>query len=333
MKNILITGGAGFIGSNFINFITQRKTYNNIFNIDKLTYAGNLNNISKLIQEKEIIFYEEDICNTNFVSKIISDNNISLVVNFAAESHVDRSIKNPSDFVDSNINGTFSLLEASMDVWKKNLNKNRFHHISTDEVYGELGLHDESFHEDTPYAPRSPYAASKAASDHLVRAYYYTYGLPISISNCSNNFGPFQNKEKLIPLVITNIRDWLYVDDHCEGVLSIINSDLAGETYNIGGYNEKENLFLVKLICDLIDTKFENNNFLKEKYHESPISNSLKSEELIKFVDDRLGHDKRYAINASKIERKLKFKPKTSFETGILKTVEWYVNNEYWWRH
>ena len=346
MKNVLITGGAGFIGSQFIKYIINNSIYQNIFVIDKLTYAGNLENIQIHINKNEINFIKGDICNINLVTDILLDNNIDIIINFAAESHVDRSIASPIEFINTNINGTFSLLESAIRVWKKNFSSKRFHHISTDEVYGELKDSENAFTEETSYAPRSPYAASKASSDHLVKSYFATYGLPVTISNCSNNYGPNQNKEKLIPLVITNIlqgldipvygdgkniRDWLYVEDHCIGIQTIIDKGLIGETYNIGGYNEISNIELVKLISTLIDEKFENNQSIKKKYPNNPTNNGKKSLELIKFVTDRLGHDKRYAINAEKIEKNLGFFTRTSFEEGIKSTIDWYMNNVKWW--
>ncbi|MFA6193637.1 MAG: dTDP-glucose 4,6-dehydratase [Parcubacteria group bacterium] len=315
---LLVTGGAGFIGSNFVRYIFEKYPEDEIVNLDLLTYAGNLENLKDIESSKNYKFVKGDIANKELVDKLVKD--CDVIVNFAAESHVDRSILDSSDFIRTNIVGTHNLLEAA-----KNNGLKRFHHISTDEVFGHLGLNDPAFNEKTPYAPRSPYSASKAASDHLVRAYFHTFGLPITISNCSNNFGPFHFPEKLIPLAITNIiegkkipvygdglqvRDWLFVSDHCEAIDLILRKGKIGETYCVGGNSEKTNMEIVKKILELLN----------------------QGEEMIEYVNDRPGHDRRYAIDFSKISSELGWQPRTSFEDGMKKTVEWYKANEDWWR-
>jgi dTDP-glucose 4,6-dehydratase len=323
-KNILVSGGSGFIGSNFILYLFKCEYSGNVINVDKLTYAGNPENLKSIERQENYYFYQADICDYEAVEKIFLKHDIDCVVHFAAESHVDRSIHGPKDFIYTNILGTFNLLEICRN--KENVH---FHHISTDEVYGSLG--DKGyFYEDTPYDPRSPYSASKASSDHLVSAYFHTYNLPVTISNCSNNYGPFQFPEKLIPLMILNlkenkplpvygdgknIRDWLYVEDHCSGILKIIEQGKVGETYNIGGENEWENLVLVKKICAIMDEKYPS---------------ETKHEELITFVKDRPGHDRRYAINCDKIKRELGWRQSVDFETGLRKTIDWYLENGKW---
>jgi len=335
---LLITGGAGFIGSNFIHYILKKYPDYEVVNLDALTYAGNLENLKDNEGNPNYKFVKGDICNKDLVNDLVKD--ADLIVHFAAESHVDRSILDAENFVRTNVLGTYNLLEAAKSAGWRNGNK-RFHHISTDEVFGHLEPTDLPFNENTPYAPRSPYSASKAASDHLVRAYFTTYGLPISISNCSNNYGPYQFLEKLIPLSITNlienekvplygdgqqIRDWLYVEDHCEAIDLIIQKGKLGETYCVGGDSEKTNNQVALRIIELIKS--------------SKLSSSATSEEKrnfysswIKFVNDRPGHDKRYAIDFSKIKNELGWKPKVSFEEGLKKTIEWYKNNESWWKN
>ncbi len=318
-QKILVTGGAGFIGSNFIRYILKKYPEHEIVNLDLLTYAGNLENLKDIEGNKNYKFVKGDIADKKLVNNLVKD--CDAIVNFAAESHVDRSILDSSDFIRTNIVGTHNLLEAA-----KNNGLKRFHHISTDEVFGHLGPNDPAFNENTPYAPRSPYSASKAASDHLVRAYFHTFGLPITISNCSNNFGPFHFPEKLIPLVITNllegkkipvygdglqVRDWLFVSDHCEAIDLIISKGKIGETYCIGGNAEKTNIDIVKKIIELLK----------------------QGEEMIEYVKDRPGHDRRYAIDFSKIKSELGWQPRTSFEDGMKQTVEWYKANENWWRN
>lgn len=331
-KNILVTGGAGFIGSNFVHYWHKKYPDNKIVVLDSLTYAGNNENLKSVVGNPNIIFMQKDILDTTAVEIALKSHNIDCIVHFAAESHVDRSIHSPDIFLTTNILGTHSLLKAAKSVWLDQDEKlnHRFHHVSTDEVYGSLTPEDLPFSETNSYFPNSPYAASKASSDHLVRCYNHTYGLNTTISNCSNNYGPYQFPEKLIPLVILNcldgkplpiygdglqIRDWLYVDDHILGVDLIIHEGEVGHTYNIGGNNEISNLEIVNQLCQLMD-----------KYH----SAGAPHKQLITHVKDRAGHDKRYAINASKITKELRYHPKESFLTGIQKTVKWYIENEQW---
>ncbi len=331
MKNILVTGGCGFIGSVFVRYILEESGFTGrIINLDKLTYAGNPENLLNFeeLYKDRYIFVHEDICKKDALDKVFSNYNIDTVCHFAAESHVDRSIVSPEAFIETNINGTFNLLEAS----RKRLDKIKlFHHVSTDEVFGSLGA-EGYFTETTPYSPNSPYSASKAGSDHLVRAYSETYGLPVTVSNCSNNYGPYQFPEKLIPLMIinamedkplpiygdgANIRDWLYVADHCRAIWQIMNNGEKGETYNVGGKCEKRNLEVVETICSLMDEAF-------------PSKSGKSKKDLITFVKDRPGHDKRYAIDCTKIENSLGWHPVESFESGIKATIEWYLENQTW---
>jgi dTDP-glucose 4,6-dehydratase len=333
LTNILVTGGAGFIGSNFIRYIFENTEFaGKIVNMDCLTYAGNPDNLSDIESkfESERYFFENvNICDHEKVNKIIRKYDIDTVVHFAAESHVDRSILGPGEFIQTNIVGTQVLLDACRNSWE-NRDDTIFHHISTDEVYGSLG-EEGYFYENTPYDPRSPYSASKASSDHIVRAYSHTYGLPITISNCSNNYGPYQFPEKLIPVMILNIlekkplpvygdgkniRDWLYVDDHNSAVWSIINKGKNGETYNIGGENEWENIKLVETLCSIMDKKLPQENEIYQS--------------LITFVKDRPGHDRRYAINCDKIKNDLGWSQSYNFDQGLEKTVDWYLNNQKW---
>lgn len=332
---ILITGGAGFIGANFVMEWLAR-TDEPVINLDKLTYAGNLANLDSLKSDTRHLFVQGDIGDFDLLSRLLEQHQPRAVINFAAESHVDRSIHGPGEFVQTNVVGTFNLLEAVRAYWGKLSSEAqqafRFLHVSTDEVYGSLGKDDPAFSETTAYAPNSPYSASKAASDHLVRAYHHTYGLPVLTTNCSNNYGPCQFPEKLIPLVIhnaisgkalpiygdgSNVRDWLYVTDHCLGIMAVLDKGRLGETYNIGGNNEKTNLEVVKTICSMLD----------ELHPNSPVT---PHEKLITFVKDRPGHDARYAINAEKIHDELGWSPQESFETGIHKTVAWYLQNTAW---
>jgi dTDP-glucose 4,6-dehydratase len=338
MENtILVTGGAGFIGSNFILRWLERKGEDGaVVNLDKLTYAGNLQNLASVATHPQYEFVQGDIDNAELVRSILARRKPRAVVHFAAESHVDRSILGPDAFIRTNIDGTFALLEQ-VRAYFKDLGNNsadfRFLHVSTDEVYGSLAPNDPPFSETTQYAPNSPYAASKAASDHLVRAYHHTYGLPTLTTNCSNNYGRFQFPEKLIPLIILNalhgkplpvygdgqnVRDWLYVEDHCEAIATVLKRGQVGQTYNIGGWNEKKNLDIVKLVCDIVD--------------EMAVRGPSSRQDLITFVKDRPGHDRRYAMDARKIERELGWRPKETFETGIRKTVQWYLKNEEWVR-
>ena len=334
MNNLLVTGGSGFIGSNFIRYLLQESDFaGRIVNIDKLTYAGNPENLTDLEEEypARYIFQRVDICDMDATDLVFKEYSIDTICHFAAESHVDRSIAGPSDFIHTNIIGTFNLLECAR---KYRDNLNLFHHISTDEVFGSLGA-EGFFTEDTPYRPNSPYSASKASSDHIVRAYYKTYGIPVTISNCSNNYGPYQFPEKLIPLMILNalseislpvygdgknVRDWLYVKDHCSAIKLIMENGTRGKTYNVGGNNEMENIRIVELICDYID------EVEKPKTHGS-------RRELIKFVKDRPGHDRRYAIDSTKIQKELGWSPYESFETGLEKTIKWYLENSKWIDH
>lgn len=336
MKTVLITGGAGFIGSNFINFISKKYDFR-IVNLDLLTYAGNLDSLQSCEKNSHYTFIQGDICNAELVKELFVNYQPDTIIHFAAESHVDRSIDGPATFIQTNINGTFNLLENSKQYWTS-LNKTKkaqfqFLHVSTDEVYGSLGLNGY-FTEETPYAPNSPYSASKASSDHLVRAYFHTYGLPVLMTNCSNNYGPNQFPEKLIPLMLLNalegkplpvygtgqnIRDWLYVEDHCTAILAVLEKGKPGEKYNIGGHNEKTNLDIVYTLCDILDSK-------------KPRADGKSYREQITFVKDRPGHDMRYAIDASKIQRELGWVPAETFETGIVKTVDWYLNNLDWCR-
>lgn len=332
---ILVTGGAGFIGANFIlDWIGDEQTP--VVNFDKLTYAGNLNNLATLQGDARHIFVQGDICDRTLVSRVLSEYKPRAIVHFAAESHVDRSICGPGEFIQTNINGTFSMLEEARAYWHalQSAEKDafRFLHVSTDEVYGSLGPGDAPFSETTPYAPNSPYSASKAASDHLVRAYHHTYGLPTLTTNCSNNYGAYQFPEKLIPLIILNalggkplpiygdgqnIRDWLYVGDHCSAIREVLKRGRLGETYNVGGWNEKTNLDVVHTVCATLDE-------LRPEASGKPYAS------LITYVKDRPGHDRRYAIDARKIERELGWNPVETFETGIRKTVSWYLENAGW---
>jgi dTDP-glucose 4,6-dehydratase len=327
---LLVTGGAGFIGSNFV-LSTVAATGEAIVNLDKLTYAGNLRNLDALRGDGRHVFVRGDICDRPLVRRLLAEHRPRAIVHFAAESHVDRSISGPAPFVETNVVGTFCLLEEARDYWKEAGDGFRFLHVSTDEVYGSLGPEDPPFTEATPFAPNSPYAASKAAADHMVRAYHHTYGLPTLTTNCSNNYGPFQFPEKLIPLMLQqalagrplpvygdgrNVRDWLYVLDHCEAVRTVLERGRPGETYNIGGNSEKANIDLVRTLCGRLD--------------ELQPRKAGSYAELISFVKDRPGHDRRYAIDASKIRRELGWQPRETLESGLLKTLRWYLDNPSW---
>lgn len=330
----LVTGGAGFIGANFV-LRSRQMGLAQIINLDKLTYAGNPQTLESLNADPSHVLVQGDIGNSELVMQLLTQYQPDAIVNFAAESHVDRSILSPGDFIQTNVVGTLNLLEACRAYWQnlggEKRDRFRFLHISTDEVYGSLKPDDPAFREDTPYAPNSPYAASKASSDHLVRAYFHTYGLPVLTTNCSNNYGPYQFPEKLIPLMILNalqgkplpvygdgqqVRDWLYVTDHCDAIALVLQSGKLGETYNIGGLNEKTNLSVVQTICDILDELVPKPGFDRKS--------------LITYVKDRLGHDRRYAIDCGKIDRELGWKPQESFETGIRRTIQWYLDHPDW---
>lgn len=348
MNRLLVTGGAGFIGSNFVYYWRQHYPDDVILVLDALTYAGNISNLDGMKGDPGYHFVHGDILDTARVEKLLADYEVDTIVHFAAESHVDRSIHGPDVFIRTNVLGTHSLLKAAKAVWLDRTGQpHRFHHVSTDEVYGTLGPEDSPFTEKTPYAPNSPYAASKASSDHLVRAYRETYGLEVTTSNCSNNYGPYQFPEKLIPLCIANIldgkplpvygdgrqiRDWLYVDDHNRGVDLILKQGEIGETYNIGGHNERTNIEIVGTICDVLDERFKADPGLMKRFPETPAAGGKNSRTLISHVRDRAGHDRRYAIDPRKISSELGFVPSISFETGIQQTIDWYLENEAWWR-
>lgn len=348
MKKLLVTGGAGFIGANFSHYWLREYAGDKLVVLDALTYAGNVASLDGLKDNPDFSFVQGDIKDQALVEKILRENEIDTLVHFAAESHVDRSISGPDVFIETNVIGTHSLLKAARQVWidEGSVAEHRFHHVSTDEVYGALGPNDPAFSETTQYAPNSPYSASKAASDHLVRSYLHTFGLQVSTSNCSNNYGPFHFPEKLIPLIITNIlnnqalpiygdgqqiRDWLYVDDHARGIDKVIRNGVVGETYNIGGINEWANIDIVNLLCEEVDKRLEENPKLGEEFPLAPIVNGKKSTDLIQYVDDRRGHDRRYAINPDKASKELDYQPVETFETGIAKTIDWYLDNPGWW--
>jgi dTDP-glucose 4,6-dehydratase len=353
MKRLLVTGGAGFIGSNFVLYWLETYPQDTVVVLDALTYAGNRANLESVEGNSKFSFVQGDICDTALVEQLLKEHRIDTLVHFAAESHVDRSITGPDAFIETNIIGTYSLLKAAKKIWidepkarSEAVIPHRFHHVSTDEVYGTLGPNDPAFSETTPYAPNSPYSASKAASDHLVRAYHHTYGLEVTTSNCSNNYGPYHFPEKLIPLVLTNIlhdkplpvygdgqqiRDWLYVTDHARGIDLVIRDGRLGECYNIGGINEWANIDIVKLICKLMNEAFAANPELVQKYPMATKAAAGDSESLITYVEDRAGHDRRYAIDPSKSENELGYKPVESFETGIKRTIEWYLRHDGWW--
>ena len=349
MKNLLVTGGAGFIGANFVQYLFNTHDDLNIIVLDALTYAGNINNLNPVKDNENFSFVHGNICDQALVEQLLVKHSVDTLVHFAAESHVDRSITGPDAFIESNIVGTHSLLKAARNTWEKagGFGNRRFHHVSTDEVYGTLGPNDPAFTETTPYAPNSPYAASKAASDHLVRAYHHTFGLPVTTSNCSNNYGPYQFPEKLLPLCLLNIlagkplpiygdgqqvRDWLHVDDHSRGIELVIQEGVLGETYNIGGNNEWANIDTVKLLCEIVDSLFKDSPELAQLFPDSPASKGKLSQDLITFVTDRPGHDVRYAINAAKISTELGYDPQHEFHSGLKATVLWYLYNENWWR-
>lgn len=349
MKNLLVTGGAGFIGSNFVHHWLTQHAGDRVVVLDALTYAGNLANLDSVRQRAELRFVQGNICDTALVESLLREEAIDTVVHFAAESHVDRSIHGPDAFIEANVIGTHSLLKATRKVWldERKLAAHRFHHVSTDEVYGSLSATDPAFTETTPYAPNSPYSASKAASDHLVRAYHHTYGLNVTTSNCSNNYGPYHFPEKLIPLMIVNIldgkplpiygdgkniRDWLHVTDHCRGIELVLHNGRPGEVYNIGGGSEAENLYLVQRLCAIADEAFANDASLRQRFAKAPAANGSTSASLITYVQDRPGHDRRYAIDCSKIERELGYCAQVNIDAGLRATFAWYLANESWWR-
>lgn len=339
MKRILVTGGAGFIGSAVVRYIIEA-TQDSVLVLDKLTYAGNLESLSVVADNPRYSFEQVDICDRAALDRVFAEYQPDVIMHLAAESHVDRSIDGPAAFIETNVVGTYTMLEAARHYWQPldaaKKQSFRFHHISTDEVYGDLHGTDDLFTETTPYSPSSPYSASKASSDHLVRAWLRTYGLPTLVTNCSNNYGPYHFPEKLIPLVILNavagkplpvygdgaqVRDWLYVEDHARALYQVVTEGVVGETYNIGGHNERKNIEVVQTICDLLEELAPNKPQGVEKYRD-----------LITYVKDRPGHDMRYAIDAGKIDRELGWRPQETFESGIRKTVSWYLNNEIWWR-
>jgi len=336
MQNVLVTGGAGFIGSNFVRYILNKEPAARIINLDALTYAGSLANLQNLAAPERHIFVQGDICDAGFVQELFSKYEIDTVAHFAAETHVDRSILGPGQFIQTNIVGTFNLLEAARLAWLVNkrvpTETARFHHVSTDEVFGTLSPDDPAFNENTPYSPRSPYSASKAASDHLARAYSHTYGLPVTITNCTNNYGPCQFPEKLIPLLILNalegkalpiygdgmqVRDWLYVEDHCEAIYLVLKNGRPGETYAVGGNNQPPNIEIVRTICTILD----------ELLPDSPYTPHAS---LLKYVQDRPGHDRRYAMDITKIRNELGWQPRQSLQSGLAETVRWYMDNTDW---
>ncbi len=350
MRSLLVTGGAGFIGANFVRYWATQYPDDRIVVLDALTYAGNQANLEPMSGLPGYRFVHGDIGDPELVKNLLADEKTDTIVHFAAESHVDRSIHEPDACIQTNVVGTHNLLKAARAAWLESdmaPASHRFHHVSTDEVYGSLGRDDPAFTEMTPYAPNSPYAASKAASDHLVRSYHHTYGLEVTTSNCSNNYGPYQFPEKLIPLMIvnaltgkslpvygdgSNIRDWLYVEDHCRGIDLVMNKGKVGETYNIGGNNECSNLDIVGQICAGIDRLFAENKDLGETFPDAPAASGHATESLITFVKDRPGHDWRYAIDATKASRELQYAPVESFASGLQKTLDWMLANEPWWR-
>jgi dTDP-glucose 4,6-dehydratase len=343
-----VTGGAGFIGSNFVHHWLTEHPGERVVVLDALTYAGNLANLAGVQGRSELRFVRGNICDGALVEKLLREEALDTIVHFAAESHVDRSIHGPDAFIETNITGTHSMLKAARKVWlEESARPHRFHHVSTDEVYGSLGPEDPAFHEETPYAPNSPYSASKAASDHLVRAYHHTYGLQTTISNCSNNYGPYHFPEKLIPLMIVNIlhgrslpiygdgrnvRDWLHVSDHCRGIDLILRKGQPGSVYNIGGGCQSENLELVHGLCVVAEEAFQSEPELKDKYPQCPSARGEPASALIRFVRDRPGHDRRYAIDCAKICRELGYQAQVSLQHGLSDTFAWYLRNEPWWR-
>ncbi|MAP69205.1 MAG: dTDP-glucose 4,6-dehydratase [Erythrobacteraceae bacterium] len=346
MANILVTGGAGFIGGNFVHYWADRHPDDSLIVLDSLTYAGNKTTIANVEQAQLIV---GDIRDKELIEQLLRERDIETIVHFAAESHVDRSISGPDAFIDTNILGTNSLLKAARAAWLEDGSgrAHRFHHISTDEVYGSLGPNDAAFSEAHPYQPNSPYSASKASSDHLVRAYHHTYGLDVTTTNCSNNYGPFQFPEKLIPLFLLNalqgrdlpiygdgmnVRDWLHVEDHCRGIEACLANGQPGETYNLGGGAELPNMTVIDTICTEVDLAFTEISGLAERYPNAPAANGQPTSVLKTFVTDRKGHDRRYAIDETKARAELDYSPACTFEQGLRQTLRWYLDNEAWWR-
>ena len=349
MPRLLVTGGAGFIGANFVHHWLRHHPGDRVAVLDALTYAGNLASLEPVKERPELRFVRGDIRDTALVEGLLREEGIDTIVHFAAESHVDRSIHGPDAFIETNVQGTHSMLKAARKVWleERAAIAHRFHHVSTDEVYGSLGPGDPAFHERTPYAPNSPYSASKAASDHLVRAYHHTYGLSATTSNCSNNYGPFHFPEKLIPLTIVNllhgrplpiygdgrnVRDWLHVLDHCRGLDLILARGRPGEVYNIGGGAQSENVRLVETLCEVADAAFRDRQDLASRFPDCPAARGQRTSSLIRFVKDRPGHDRRYAIDCGKIERELGYRAQVTLEAGLRDTFDWCLANEWWWR-
>ena len=348
-RNVFITGGAGFIGANFVHHWLANSREGRVVVFDALTYAGNIDNLAGLQANARYVFVKGDICDEAVVAALLEQHDIDTVVHFAAESHVDRSILGPDDFIRTNIVGTHSLLKAAKKLWidRKTHPAHRFHHVSTDEVYGSLGPKDAPFHEATPYAPNSPYSASKASSDHLVRAYHETYGLDTTVTNCSNNYGPYQFPEKLIPLTIVNIllgkplpvygdglqvRDWLHVEDHCAAITMALTRGSSGEVYNIGGNSETTNIEIVRMLCGLVDRFLDENADLRTMFPASPAVVGNQAADLITHVRDRLGHDRRYAIDYAKAARELGYKPARNLADGLRATLQWYLAHVDWWQ-
>ena len=346
MANLLVTGGAGFIGANFVRHRRAAQPNDAIVVLDALTYAGNRASLDGIA---DIVFVEGDICDTGLVDRLIAEHAIDTIAHFAAESHVDRSITGPDAFVQTNVVGTHSLLKAAKKAWLDagGGRPHRFHHVSTDEVYGSLGPDDAAFSETTPYQPNSPYSASKAGSDHLVRAYHHTYGLDTTTSNCSNNYGPYQFPEKLIPLFVLNaltgkslpiygdgmnVRDWLHVEDHCQGISLVIDNGRSGEVYNIGGGQELPNIGVIEEICKAVDAAFASDPQLAARFPDAPAANGGSSRDLKTYVTDRPGHDRRYAIDERKIRGELGYAPARDFPTGLAETIAWFLANEAWWQ-
>src|ERR1700733_12418479 len=347
--NLLVSGGAGFIGSNFVQHWLATTTTGRGVVLDALSYAGNVENLSEVRSNPRFVFVKGDICDEARVLELLEQNKIDTLVHFAAESHVDRSILGPDDFIRTNVVGTHSLLKAakSLGIGDRSVPAHRFHHVSTDEVYGSLGPHDAPFHEDSPYAPNSPYSASKAASDHLVRAYHETYGLNTTVTNCSNNYGPYHFPEKLIPLTIVNIlqgkplpvygdglqiRDWLHVEDHCAAIKLALTKGKPGAVYNIGGNSETTNIHIVRSLCDLLDARLNAHPEYRAAFPASPTFSGTRAVELITHVRDRPGHDRRYAIDYSKASQHLGYAPARNLESGLRSTVDWYLQQVQWWQ-